>query len=51
MKIWKSAFTQRMVMPPKILNKTFYQFLFSFVAVIAGVLLLILVLGVGSGVQ
>ncbi|MCD5381350.1 MAG: hypothetical protein LR008_02125 [Candidatus Pacebacteria bacterium] len=37
--------------PKKIVNKTFYQFLFSFIAVVAGVLLFILVLGVGSGVQ
>ncbi len=35
----------------KLLNKTFYKFLFSFIAVIAGVLLFVLVLGVGSGVQ
>ncbi|MCA9355696.1 hypothetical protein KC865_04120 [Candidatus Kaiserbacteria bacterium] len=33
----------------KILNKTFYRFFFSFIAVIAGVLLLILVVGVGGG--
>jgi hypothetical protein len=38
--------------PQKLLNKTFYKFLFSFAAVIAVVLLFILVLGVGSsGVQ
>lgn len=38
--------------PQKLMNKTFYKFLFSFVAVIAGVLLFILVLGVGTnGVQ
>lgn len=44
--------TKRVVAPPKkMANKTFYQFLFSFVAVVAGVLLFILVLGVGSGVQ
>ena len=44
---------QRLLQPPqKIINKTFYRFLFSFVAVIAGVLLFILVLGVGTdGVQ
>jgi len=34
-----------------LLNKTFYRFFFSFIAVIAGVLLFILVLGVGGGVQ
>lgn len=34
----------------KLFNKTFYRFLFSFIAVIAGVLMLILVLGVGSEV-
>ena len=34
----------------KLLNKTFYQFLFSFVGVIATVLLIILALGV-LGVQ
>jgi len=32
-------------------NKTFYRFLFSFVAVIAGVLLFILILGEFDGVQ
>lgn len=31
-------------------NKTFYKFLFSFIAVIAGVLLFILILG-ASGIQ
>jgi hypothetical protein len=30
-------------------NKSFYQFLFSFVAVIAGVLLFILIVGMGAG--
>lgn len=30
-------------------NKTFYKFLFSFIAVIAGVLLFILVVGMGAG--
>ncbi|MCB9818073.1 hypothetical protein H6787_01145 [Candidatus Nomurabacteria bacterium] len=35
----------------KLMNKSFYRFLFSFIAVIAGVLLFILVVGVGSGVQ
>ncbi|MBP9843137.1 MAG: hypothetical protein KBC62_03990 [Candidatus Pacebacteria bacterium] len=34
----------------KLLNKTFYRFVFSFIAVIAGVLFFILVLGVGSEV-
>lgn len=34
----------------KLLNKTFYRFLFSFIAVIAGVLFFILVLGVGNEV-
>jgi hypothetical protein len=38
-------------LPEKVLNKTFYRFLFSFVAVIAGTLLFILFLGVGSGLQ
>ncbi|MCA9360685.1 hypothetical protein H6785_01055 [Candidatus Nomurabacteria bacterium] len=33
------------------LNKSFYRFVFSFIAVIAGVLLFILIVGVGSGVQ
>ena len=37
--------------PEKLTNKTFFRFMFSFVAVIAGVLLLILVLGVGSEIQ
>jgi len=32
--------------PKKLLNKTFYQFLFSFIAVVAGVLVFVLVLGV-----
>ncbi len=32
-------------------NKTFYKFLISFIAVIAGVLLFILVLGASSGIQ
>ncbi len=35
--------------PRKLLNKSFYRFLFSFIAVIAGVLLFILVLGIGDG--
>jgi len=35
----------------KLVNKTFFRFMFSFVAVIAGVLLLILVLGVGGDIQ
>lgn len=35
--------------PQKIVNKTFYRFLFSFVAVVSGVLLFILVLGAGAG--
>ena len=30
-------------------NKSFYQFLFSFIAVIAGVLLFILIVGSGMG--
>lgn len=34
----------------KLLNKSFYRFFFSFVAVIAGVLFFILILGIGSGV-
>lgn len=34
----------------KLANKTFYRFVFSFIAVIAGVLFFILVLGVGSEV-
>jgi len=34
----------------KLLNNTFYRFLFSFIAVIAGVLGLILIIGIGSGV-
>lgn len=38
-------------LPKKILNNNFYRFLFSFIAVIAGVLLFVLVLGVGGGVQ
>ena len=37
--------------PQKLMNKTFFKFMFSFVAVIAGVLLLILMIGVGSDVQ
>jgi hypothetical protein len=32
--------------PESLFNKTFYQFLFSFIAVIAGVLVFVLVLGV-----
>lgn len=32
--------------PQTLFNKTFYQFLFSFIAVIAGVLVFVLVLGV-----
>jgi len=32
-------------------NKTFYKFLFSFMAVIATVLMIILAIGVLSGVQ
>ena len=32
--------------PHSLFNKTFYQFLFSFIAVIAGVLVFVLVLGV-----
>ena len=32
-------------------NKTFYKFLFSFIAVVAGVLLFILVVGATSGIQ
>ena len=32
----------------KLLNKSFYRFVFSFVAVIAGTLLFILVLGIGA---
>lgn len=35
----------------KLTNKTFYRFVFSFIAVIAGVLFLVLALGVGGGVQ
>jgi hypothetical protein len=39
-------------LPAKLLNKTFYRFLFSFIAVLAGTLLFILVLGMSSsGVQ
>jgi hypothetical protein len=37
--------------PQKLLNKSFYRFAFSFVAVVAGVLLFILVLGASNGVQ
>jgi hypothetical protein len=41
---------QKFVVPnKKILNKTFFHFVFSFVAVVAGVLLFILVLGISSG--
>lgn len=36
-------------MSQRILNKTFYRFLFSFIAVIAGVLMFILVLGASNG--
>lgn len=32
----------------KILNKSFYRFVFSFIAVVTGVLLFILVLGIGN---
>jgi hypothetical protein len=32
-----------------IFNKSFFRFVFSFVAVVAGVLMFILVVGVGSG--
>jgi len=34
----------------KLLNKNFYRFFFSFIAVIASVLLLILGIGAGSGI-
>ena len=35
----------------RLLNKSFYKFLSSFIAVVVGTLLLILVLGIGSNVQ
>lgn len=35
----------------RIVNKTFYRFVFSFIAVIAGVLFFILVVGIGGGIQ
>lgn len=35
----------------KIFNKTFYKFLFSFIAVIASTLLLILALGISGEIQ
>lgn len=38
------------ILGSKYANKTFYRFVFSFIAVIAGVLFFILVLGVGSEV-
>jgi hypothetical protein len=31
-------------------NESFYKFLFSFIAVIAGVLLFIMIVGMGAGV-
>ena len=36
--------------PAKVFNKNFYRFAFSFVAVVAGVLVLILLIGVGADV-
>jgi hypothetical protein len=36
--------------PKKVFNKNFYRFAFSFVAVVAGVLVLILLIGVGAEV-
>jgi hypothetical protein len=36
--------------PTKIFNKNFYRFAFSFVAVVAGMLVLILIMGVGANV-
>jgi hypothetical protein len=35
---------------PRLFNKTFYNFVFGFVTVIAGVLVFILVIGIVSGV-
>jgi hypothetical protein len=40
----------RFAPPEKLMNKTFYRFFFSFVAVIAGTLLFILILGIGAEV-
>ncbi|MCA9362451.1 hypothetical protein KC906_03670 [Candidatus Kaiserbacteria bacterium] len=37
------------ILSQKLANKTFYRFLFSFVAVIAGVLLFILILSINEG--
>ncbi len=52
MTVWTPNRVRRAIERPfKILNKTFYKFLFSFIAVVAGVLLFILMLGVSSGVQ
>jgi len=46
----KNAFRQNI--SEKLANKTFYRFLFSFIAVVAGVLLFILLIGTGGeGVQ
>jgi hypothetical protein len=36
--------------PSKVFNKNFYRFAFSFVAVLAGMLALILLIGVGAEV-
>ena len=45
----KSVPKTRPIFPQKVLNKTFYRFLFSFMAVVASALLFILVLGIGGG--
>lgn len=37
--------------PQTVFNKTFFRFVFSFAAVVAGVLALVLVLGVSAGLQ
>ena len=36
--------------PKRVFNKNFYRFAFSFVAVVAGVLVVILIIGVGVDV-
>jgi hypothetical protein len=46
----KQRITSREWVEQKLTNKTFYRFVFSFVAVIAGVLFFVLVLGMGSEV-
>jgi ABC-type lipoprotein release transport system permease subunit len=50
MKHW-SPYTVPLYIKKKLFSKSFFSFFFSFIAVVTGVLLFILVLGVSSGVQ